>query len=202
MLYTETVESNTLSVIQSLQSKSYTEEFLLVGGTALALQLGHRTSTDIDLFTTIKFDTEFLLNIIRVDYDISIRHLMGHAILVDIGEVKTDFVFQPSKIIGQSIEENSIRMASLKDIAAMKISAITARGRKRDFIDLYCLMNHFTLPDMIGFFLDKFKDATAMLAVRSLFYFLDADKDFDPKCFFKYNWNNVKHTIATAAKKL
>ena len=202
MLYTETVESNTLSLIQSLQTKPYTKEFLLVGGTALALQLGHRTSTDIDLFTTEKFDTESFLNTIRVDYQVSIRHLMGHAILVDIAEVKTDFVFQQSQIIGEIIEKDSIRMASLKDIAAMKISAITARGRKRDFIDLYCLMKHYPLPDIINFFLDKYKDATAMLAIRSLFYFVDAENDFDPKCFFTYNWKKVKQTITTAAKKL
>lgn len=202
MLYTETVEPNTLSLIKSLQTKSYTQEFLLVGGTALALQLGHRTSTDIDLFSTVRFNPESLLNIIRIDYDISIRHQMSHAVLVDIREVKTDFVFQQSKIIGEIIEEDSIKMASLKDIAAMKVSAITARGRKRDFIDLYCLMQHYSLDNIINFFLDKYKDATAMLAVRSLFYFKDAEDDFDPKCFFKYNWNKVKQTITTAAKKL
>lgn len=82
MLYTETVEPNTLSLIKSLQTKSYTQKFLLGGGTALALQLGHRTSTDIDLFSTVRFNPESLLNIIRIDYDISIRHQMSHAVLV------------------------------------------------------------------------------------------------------------------------
>jgi len=97
MLYTETVEPNTLSLIQSLQSKPYIEDFLLVGGTALALQLGHRTSTDIDLFTTAKFDTDSLLNTIRVDYNVSIRHLMNHAILVDIAEIKIRFCISTIK---------------------------------------------------------------------------------------------------------
>lgn len=202
MLYTKTVEPHTLSIIQSLQSKSYTKDFLLVGGTALALQLGHRTSTDIDLFTTVRFNTELLLTTLRTDYNINIRHQMGHAILIDIAEVKTDFVFQPSKIIGEIIEAENIRMASLKDIAAMKISAITARGRKRDFIDLYCLIEHYKLSEMIDFFLSKYPDATAMLAMRSLLYFKDADNDFEPKCFFKYNWKTIKETIKAEAKKL
>ncbi len=202
MLYTETVEPDTLSLIQSLQSKSYVNDFLLVGGTALALQLGHRTSTDIDLFINERFDTELLLNELRVDYKVRIRQQMKHAILVDIADIKTDFVFQPSEIIGDIIYQENVRMASLKDIAAMKISAITARGRKRDFIDLYCLMLHHPLPELIDFFLKKYKDATAMLAIRSLFYFEDAENDFDPKCFFKYDWNTVKKTITTAAKKL
>lgn len=202
MLHTETVQPDTLSLIKSLQAKAYTKDFLLVGGTALALQLGHRTSADVDLFTTARFNTDSLLNMIRVDYNIFIRHHMSHAILIDIAEIKTDFVFQKSKVIGEIIKEDHIKMASLKDIAAMKISAITARGRKRDFIDLYCIMKHHTLPEIIGFFLDKYEDATAMLAVRSLFYFKDAENDFDPRCFFTYNWEAVKQTIATAAKKL
>jgi hypothetical protein len=202
MLHTTTVEPDTLSLIQSLQSKPYTQDFLLVGGTALALQLGHRTSTDIDLFTTLRFDPVELLTMLRTEYNISIRHQMNHAILIDVAEVKTDFVFQPSKIIGEIISEENIRMASMQDIAAMKISAITARGRKRDFIDLYCLMRHFTLKEIIDFFLKKYPDATAMLAIKSLFYFEDAENDFDPKCFFKYNWESVKKAITQAAKKL
>ena len=84
----------------------------------------------------------------------------------------------------------------------MKISAITARGRKRDFIDLFCLMKHYSLRDMLDFFLEKYKNATAMLAIRSLFYFEDAENDFDPKCFFKYDWIKVKQSIMAAAKKL
>lgn len=152
MLYTKTVEPGTLSLIKSLQSKSYTKEFLLVGGTALALQLGHRTSADIDLFTTVRFDTRALLSAITLDYNVLIRNQMTHAILVEIAQVRTDFVFQKSEIIGEIIEEDSIKMASLKDIAGMKISAIIARGRKRDFIDLYCIMMHYPLPEIIDFF--------------------------------------------------
>lgn len=188
MLHTKTVEPHTLSLIQSLQSKSYTKNFLLVGGTALALQIGHRTSMDIDLFTNERFDVANFLTSLRIDYGLSIRNQMKHALLVDIDHVKTDFVFQPSIIIEEPTTIENIRLATLKEISAMKISAITARGRKRDFIDLYCLLDHFSLPEILHAFTEKYKDATLILAIRSLFYFEDANNDLEPKCFFNYEW--------------
>lgn len=130
MLQRKTVEPHTLSLIYDLQARQYTNNFLLVGGTALALQIGHRTSTDIDLFSVVSFDVESLLLHIQQDYKIIIRSRMSHALLVDIDRIKTDFVFQPSVMIEPVEEIEGVRMASKLEIAAMKIGAITARGRK------------------------------------------------------------------------
>lgn len=94
MLQRKTVEPDTLSLIYDLQSKRYTSDFLLVGGTALALQIGHHTSTDIDLFSTESFDVDSLLIQLQGDFDLSIRSRMTHALLLDINHIKTDFVFQ------------------------------------------------------------------------------------------------------------
>jgi predicted nucleotidyltransferase component of viral defense system len=202
MLHRKTVEPDTLSLIYSLQSKDYTQNFLLVGGTALSLQIGHRTSTDIDLFTNIRFDVESLLTLLQQDYKITVRNQMRHALLADINAVKTDFVFQPSNLIEEPTVIEKVKMASMLEIAAMKIGAITARGRKRDFVDLYCLLNHFTLNEILNAFLKKYRDATLELAIRSLFYFEDAESDFEPKCFFDYSWDKVKKKIKNEASKL
>ncbi|MEQ1796958.1 MAG: nucleotidyl transferase AbiEii/AbiGii toxin family protein [Lacibacter sp.] len=202
MLQRKTVEPDTLSLIYSLQEKEYTQSFLLVGGTALALQLGHRTSTDIDFFTNVRFDVPDLLTSLQLDYSVEIRQQMRHALLTMINTVKTDFVFQPSDMIEQPFISEQVRMASLKEIAAMKIGAITARGKKRDFIDLYCLLDHFTLPEILDAFLTKYKNSTPELAIRSLFYFEDAETDIEPKCFFPYNWKNIKEKIKKEASKL
>src|SRR5438046_876929 len=140
MLHRKTVEPDTLSLIYSLQSQPYSQDFLLVGGTALALQIGHRTSTDIDFFTNKKFDVEALSTSLQQDYKIAVRNQMRHALLADINAIKTDFVFQPSDLIEQPTIIEKVKMASLLEIAAMKIGAITARGKKRDFVDLYCLL--------------------------------------------------------------
>ncbi len=202
MLQRNTVEPHTLSLIYELQSRQYTKDFLLVGGTALSLQIGHRTSTDIDLFTVLRFDVESLLLQIQNDFKISIRSRMSHALLVDINHIKTDFVFQPSLMIEPVEEIEGVRMASKLEIAAMKIGAVTARGRKRDFVDLYCLLNYFSLTEMINAFVKKYPSATPELAIRSLFYFEDANDDLEPRCFFDYNWNKVKDKIKLEAQKL
>jgi len=202
MLRKETVEPNTLSLIRSLQSKDYLKDFLLVGGTALALQLGHRISVDIDLFNNKKFDVEELLVQLQTDYKIVIRNRMNHALLLQIEKIKTDFVFQPSQLILPSIDEEGVRMASSLEIAAMKIGAITARGRKRDFVDLYCLLNLYPLSDILKSFLSKYPDSSMELAMRSLFYFEDADQDIDPACFFDFDWSNVKDKIKSEASKI
>lgn len=97
---------------------------------------------------------------------------------------------------------DNITMASPIEIAAMKIGAITARGRKRDFVDLFCLLQRYSLPTILAAFLRKYPEATMELAVRSLFYFEDADQDPEPKCFFSYDWNNVKQVIKSEAAKL
>ena len=156
MLQRETVEPGTLSLIYSLQSKDYLQQFILVGGTALALQLGHRTSTDIDLFTNESFDVPDLLTSLQLDYEVEIKHQMRHALLTGIETIKTDFVFQSSDMIDAVLIEEGVRMATLKEIAAMKIGAITARGKKRDFVDLYCLLDHFSLEEMLHAFLQKY----------------------------------------------
>jgi len=202
MLQRETVEPHTLSLIYDLQSKPFTENFLLVGGTALALQLGHRTSTDIDLFTQVPFDVESLLLQIQSDFKISIRSRMPHALLLDINTVKTDLVFQPSVLIEPPVIMEGIKMASLLEIAAMKIGAITARGRKRDFIDLYCLLDKYSLKEMLSAFLRKYPQATLELAMRSLFYFEDANDDLEPRCFFAYDWSSIKDKIRKEAQKV
>ena len=202
MLHRKAVEPHTLSLILSLQTKPYTRDFLLVGGTALALQLGHRTSTDVDLFTNKRFDVPQLLEFLRNDFSIQVRNQMNHALLLNINSIKTDFVFQPSDLLSTPVEVENVRMASLIEIGAMKIVAITARGRRRDFIDLYCLMEHFKLPELLDAFLIKYKDATLELAIRSLFYFEDADNDLEPKCFFDYSWDKIKSKIKKEASKL
>lgn len=202
MLHTETVEPDTLSLIRLLQSKSYASPFLLVGGTALALQIGHRTSIDIDFFSNKRFDVETLLVQLQEDFSIRIRNRMYHAVFLEIQNVRTDFVFQPSELIDAPLKLDDLAMASPLEIAAMKIGAITARGRKRDFVDLYCLLQHYSLPTILEAFLRKYPEATMELAVRSLFYFEDADQDPEPRCFFDYDWSRVKGVIKREAAKL
>jgi predicted nucleotidyltransferase component of viral defense system len=100
------------------------------------------------------------------------------------------------------IEDNGIRLAGLKDIAAMKIVAINNRGSKKDFIDIYFLLNHFSLKEIMDFYLEKYPDGSAFMARKSLSYFADAEKQLMPKMLIPTSWNDVKNRIAAAVKEL
>jgi len=185
MLHSKTVEPRTLGLIKSLCSKDYMQPYLLVGGTALALQIGHRSSTDIDFFTNKPHDTHQLLNNLKNDFIVQEKNAYRHALFTDIDGIKTDIVYQKCNIIDAPVIMNEIKMASLKEIAPMKLLALTNRGRKRDFIDIYFLMREFTLERMLLFFKEKFENDNFYLITRSLVYFEDADKDHDLKYFLK-----------------
>ena len=202
MLYTKTVEPGTLGVIKDLFTKPYLDGYLLAGGTALALQLGHRTSTDIDLFITTPHDTQNLLENLKQDFQVEVRNIYRHALFINVNTVKTDIIFQKCNLIDIPVLSEGISLASLKEIAAMKLLAITNRVRKRDFVDLYFLIQHFSLAKMLSFYKEKFETDIYYLVLRSLTYFADAEEDSDLKYFFDVDWNRIKSTIIEEVKKI
>lgn len=202
MLHTKTVDTKTLVLIQELMNKMYLQSFYLVGGTALALQIGHRTSTDIDLFSHKKFDKDEIIENIKMDYgelEIS-SNLLG--IFTYIKEIKTDIVHHPYKQLEPLIEIDGIKMVSKRDIASMKLSAITRRAKKRDFVDIYKLLDEITLTQMLDDFIEKYGDNGNAYILRSLMYFDEADQDFVPKCFFDFDWEKIKQRIVEEVRKI
>jgi len=91
---------------------------------------------------------------------------------------------------------DGIRMASLQDIAAMKINAISNRGRKKDFWDYAALLRYFTTEKMLSFFHSKYPNANAWHAERSLSFFDDADNDPDPQDLSDRTWPEIKRTVS------
>ena len=86
-------------------------------------------------------------------------------------------------------------MADLEDISAMKLAAITGIGSKNDFIDIYFLLKEFSLQEMLSFYEEKYSDGALFLVLRSLTYFIGADKDADPKMLNEVSWSKIKETI-------
>lgn len=202
MLHTKTVKPGTLGIIRDLQEKHFMQNFLLVGGTALALQLGHRTSTDIDLFYNKSFDTALLRQEIENSFECEIRAVYKFALFLSIQGVKTDIVYQKSKILEPPLIYDNIRMASLKDLAAMKLMAITNRGKLRDFVDIYILLQQFKLQEMLEWWSEKFTNDNYVLVLRSLTYFEDAVEESELKWFFPFNWNTIKKSIISSVREI
>jgi predicted nucleotidyltransferase component of viral defense system len=198
MLQYQTVERTTLDLLKKIQQSKVFASHRLVGGTSLALQFGHRLSIDLDFFSVDLLDHEEILAGIREIGHVEIVSKSKFINCFFINDVKVDFVSLPYKWIDEEINEGSIRLASIKDIAAMKLSAITNRGSKKDFIDLALLLDKVGLKKMMNYFHQKYPDGMDMLVLRSLVYFEDADNQSDPVMLIPYNWDKVKSTIYSA----
>jgi predicted nucleotidyltransferase component of viral defense system len=203
MLQTSTVAPDTLELLIKLQSIPELTETRLVGGTALTFHLGHRLSVDLDLFGN--FEQSILTETLRAEDFNQFNVFFENKVIkhYQINQVKVDIVkYDKYPWLDALIEEKQIRVAGLKDIAAMKIAAITNRGSKKDFIDLFFLLKLFHLKEIINFYMTKYTDTTAFLAFRSLVYFEDAEKDEMPKMLIPVMWEDVKDKISLEVKKM
>jgi predicted nucleotidyltransferase component of viral defense system len=203
MLQSQTVESNTLELLKSLMQKEYLNSFVLVGGTALALQLGNRQSIDLDLFSNIDFASNELLTSLLNDYQIVVNNQLSQTLITTINYVKVDFIKFHYPFIRPFLVIENIRMASLEDIAAMKLDAITGRGSKKDFYDLFFLLQHYSIDELFSFYTEKYPHQTTFHVARSLTYFDDADIQPSPIVFDKtITWETVKQKIISVIKAL
>lgn len=180
------------------------EQFYLVGGTALALQLGHRISIDLDLFTPEHFDKSDLLDLLNTHFDEVMLESEGTNMLItNIQQVKVDFVKMGYPILFPHLETEGIRMLDIRDIAPMKLKAIAQRGSKKDFYDIFYLLDLLPLPEMLRLFSEKFKQQEVFHIIKSLTYFEDAENYADPMVFAKtVTWKKVKSKVFKAVQAL
>ena len=195
MLYLETVESSTLELLKKLQRLPVLEQTRLVGGTALALQLGHRKSIDLDFFGTIDCEAEYLRESIAGIASLTILKESPHIHIYIVDGIKVDIVNYKYPWLDDVVLEQGLRLASVSDIAAMKITAIIGRGTKKDFIDIAFLLHHFSLEEILHFYAAKYNDSSVFMAMKSLAYFADAEADPMPDMFVNQSWQQVKAYI-------
>lgn len=206
MLYKETVSESTLDIIQQLCKLEELLDFELVGGTALSLYIGHRVSVDIDLFSKNNFDVrqikECLLDYF-VGHQITFDYEAKNTLIGSIDAIKIDFIRHAYPTLRSSGTFEDLRLCSMEDIAAMKLSAITDNGtRIKDFVDLYYLLQHFSLKDIIQFYQSKYQSANPLFALKSISYFNDINPDSINEIFFteakRISFEELKSTLIKA----
>ncbi len=202
MLQRKSVSHELLELLDRLMTVEEFNDFRLVGGTSLALQWGHRESVDIDMFGNSNLTGDEILGHLNTLGTVKALKKSGFINIFVVNDIKVDFVNYRYPWLDTCLVEDNIRMATPKDIAAMKINAITGRGSKKDFVDLYYLLKIYSLEEILAFFQQKYHDATLFLAVKSLTYFDDADAQDMPVTFEKITWEHIKKTIATHYNKL
>jgi hypothetical protein len=178
MLHTQAVEPSTLDLLRSLQSRNYLNGFNLVGGTALALYLGHRLSLDIDLFSDFNFDVSQMIELIQQDYPFQIYYTSTNTIKGNINNINVDIIAHRYPSLNELTFIDGIRIMSEPDIIAMKLNAISTSGqRSKDFVDIYFILEEFkyTIADMLKFYQIKYNQHGDMHLLKSLVYFDDVD---------------------------
>jgi len=200
MLYYETITPSTLELLKKIQSLKTFKDARLVGGTALALQLGHRQSIYLDFFGNITSSLEELTEELSAIAPVSPLSSSKFMRFLIVGGIKVDIVNYPYEWIDNAVVEEGIVLAGIRDIAAMKLSAITNRGTKKDFIDCYFLLKTFSLNELICFYLKKYSDTQLFTLIKSLTYFEDAEEEPMPKMAEPIDWHEVKASIVTAVR--
>ncbi len=180
------IAPETFRLIHQLQAIPELNEFHLVGGTALSLQLGHRNSIDIDLFTQNEFEATYIINLLQDDYNLTVTLARKSTLLAVVNNIKTDFIRHNYALLRPPVTEDGIRFLSKEDIAAMKFHAIIQSGKRlKDFIDVYFLLQHLSMKQMVDFFSLKYTYSNPMIAMKAVNFFDDIDPAMDPPRMLK-----------------
>ena len=171
------------------------ENFFLVGGTALALQIGHRNSIDIDMFGSCEINKNLFIEKLKEYGNVTVTTSTKNILILNTNGIKIDFVHYNYPILETPIEIDGIRILCKADTAAMKLNAIAGRGSKKDFIDLYFLLKEFSLREMMDFYNRKYTDGSEFMVCKSLSFFEDADTELDVKMYQNFNWETCKQEI-------
>ena len=202
-LYLDTVPKNLWIVLEQLMKIELIAPFRLVGGTALSLQLGHRMSVDIDLFTDAEYGSldftaidkklQEIFPVVEMRYEGNAGFGKNYYIGNSKEEpVKVD-LFYTDAFIRPIFDTDVVRMASIEEISAMKLEVIGNNGRKKDFWDIHELLEHLTMEQMLAFYAERYPYSHSKeTLINKMLDFQFADDDFDPICLKGKYWELIK----------
>lgn len=172
--------------------------YYMIGGTALSLQLGLRESYDFDFCVQTEFNNEVLLEELGKIGNMEVQQNQKGTCDVMLNGVQVSFFYYPNKVIKDFAKVNEmpeLQIASVLDIAIMKIVAIGGRGAKKDFFDLYNIIKrcNISTDELVNGLIQKCGNNINYLnIVMGLSYFEDAEDEILPKTFVDYDWNEIK----------
>ena len=170
MLYKNTVSPAMWELMQRLMRDDVLKDFVLVGGTALSLKIGHRLSVDIDLFTKKNFNAQAVLRHLEREYQAEPSKYNTNSIMTFINDIKVDLISHKYLQVKPAGTFEDIRIVSIEDIGAMKLHAIVQSGKRyKDFVDMYYLLEHHPLQVYLDAYEAKYETNPA-LARNALLY--------------------------------
>ena len=201
----EILSRKTKSNLAILKRANILSNFYLAGGTGLALQLGHRVSLDFDFFTKDDIDTKILIQKIKNLGKFSVEKESENTLIGIFEGTRITFLKYDYPLLFPLKKLDGLKVADGRDIGCMKISAISSRGTKKDFIDLYFICQKIiSLRELLKLSKKKYKsiDDNLMYILKSLVYFEDAEKDPLPKMISPISWEEVKKFFKAEIKRI
>ena len=199
MLQTATVAPGTLELLKLLQAEPTLLSTRLVGGTALSLQIGHRKSDDLDLFSVDPLDGIAVQRVLVDKYGFVPSIIDENTLIGFIQGVKIDVIYHPFPGLDNAIEEDGFRIATKKDVAAMKMHAIINSGKRpKDFVDIAFLSMHFSYNEIKRLLLRRYPAYDPMMADRAVIYFGDIDEALIPELSmigYEFDFERIKNRI-------
>ena len=202
MLHKETIDAATLELLKRLMGDERLQSFVLVGGTSLALQMGHRISVDLDLFTEKEFEADELREYLERNYHLQTDYLAFATVKGEIDGVQVDCIAHAYPWLKPFVLEEGVRLASLEDICAMKLNAIAGNGtRIKDFVDVAHLSSVFSLQQMLDFYEEKY-NANPLMPLKGIVYFADINKNAPVKMANgkPLNWKMIEKRLLAMEK--
>ena len=203
MFSKEAIGSGTLELLKELQSANLLKDFHLAGGTSLAMQIGHRLSIDLNLFTQNDFDSNLLLEYLEESFGFKLNFSSKNTLKGSISNVNIDLITHKYPLVKNLRIEDGVRLFSIEDLAAMKMNAIAGNGtRSKDFIDIYFILKQFSIADILGFYATKYSSRNQLHAIKSLNYFDDISLNDWPYMILEktLTMSKVQKTISAQVK--
>ena len=203
-MYPETIDAQTKRVLEKIKTLKFVKNFYLAGGTALAIQCGHRKSIDLDFFSKENFSTAELKEELLKIVSLAVTSEEDGTLNCIIDGVKVSFLRYRYDLLFPFVEIEGVLLADERDIAAMKIDAASSRGSKKDFIDIYELLKKYSLAEIIDFFEKKYSaiQYNKLHILKSLVFFDDAEEEPMPIMLNNVDWKEVKEKITKEVGEL
>lgn len=190
-------------LFEFLSGQAWIEPFYLAGGTCLALHIGHRQSVDFDFFTQEDFRTRGIIEQLRRIGTFELFSEAENTINGVLNEVRISFFTYTYPLVRGLHHYQRLAIADMFDIALMKLEAISGRGSKKDFIDLYFLLHYFSFEEIFQGYEVKYGIAVSnhYHLLKSLVYFDDAEAQPMPVMYKRISWDEIKKTLVAEVKK-
>ena len=207
-MYCNIFDKSRYELLKKISEVISIDDYYMIGGTALSLQIGLRESYDFDFCVKGEFNNEVLLEELKSVGNVEVIQNQKGTCDVLLNGVQVSFFYYPNKVLKDFVkpeEMPKLKIASVLDIAIMKVVAIGGRGAKKDFFDLYNIIKkcNITVDELVNGLVQKCGNNVNYLnIIMGLSYFEDAEDEILLNTFVSYNWENIKEFFIEFQRKV